>query len=166
MKGEWTLEGVRQSAERIAGEAIVFIEVPPTAVSGVCGSRLKLDSTQFLFVPAADRDAGSLMKEIVATHEIAHVLCKHTSLSRRNAHLLVDSIRERWPGVPIEPGWFPVDDERAYDDEREAELLSTLILREAKPCSDIGEELNRKRKSQAVGLSILFGGKIDAKLNH
>lgn len=157
----WTIDALIVRAEDLLGEKIETISVPASAVAGVCGGRARVNNTNTLLIPEStgnDITAAGVDTEIVAAHEIAHVVCGHTALSSANAAAVVDNLREDWPTLPDAFVDLPVDDVQAQRDEREAEYLSALILRKATAPSSVGAAVQRYLDSRAHRLAGLFGG--------
>lgn len=157
----WTITALIEKAEEVIGEPIQVVTVPPSAVAGVCGGRTRVNGTNTLLIPEqtdADFTGTGVGTEIVAAHEVAHVVCGHTALSSSNAQAVIDQLRTDWPDLPDAFVDLPVDDVQARRDEREAEYLSALILRKASAPSSVGASVQGYLDSRAMRMAGLFGG--------
>lgn len=155
----WSIEALAHKVERVTGEVVRFVEVEPSAVSGICGSRKRIGSTNYLYVPASKAGIRGLSHELVAVHELAHVLCGHQALNRTNAEKLLKELRKDWPGVPSSVVESQIDDRQAQLDELDAELLSAMILTAARPPSTFGFITSALRSRRSAAIHGLFGGR-------
>lgn len=156
----WTIEAVAARAEVVTGETITLHEVAPSAVNGLCGGRLRVGTVNTLMVPRpmARGDGGwGVATELVAAHEIAHVVCGHTAVSSANAAAVEDHLRSQWPGLPGQMVDLPVDDTQAGLDEAEADYLAALVLRGSAPPSSVGGAVQDWMQDRSRRMASLFG---------
>lgn len=156
---EWSIDALVRNVQRVVKEDIDVVFVEASAVSGVCGSRVRIGNYNRLCVPAVHQAASyGLSQELVLVHELAHVLCRHRALSSRNARDLSSQVETLWPGLDTSFVQKFVDDKQALSDEEEAEFLSAMILRTARQHSAVGALLIERRSHRGRRLSGLFGG--------
>lgn len=158
---EWSIATILHHAEAYVDEDIRLVAAPPSAVTGLCGARTRVDGVNLLHIPSEEGSLGAhltLDQELVAAHEISHVVCGHHAMSKRNARLLTQSLRAQWPGLPDSLVHLPADDGEADREESEAELLAALLLYQAQPPSEIGGSRVRYEEGRGREISLLFGG--------
>lgn len=156
----WSIEAIAHRVKEITGEDIRFVSAPSRAVSGWCGARTRSGGVNTLYLPSETGNIGenlTIVQEITAAHEMAHVVLKHTAVSSANAALLDAALRKKWPSAPSLAAFLDVDDQVARKQEAEAEVLAALILRHAKPPSRVGVAVARYEHSKGTELNELFG---------
>ncbi|TQF02041.1 regulator component [Kitasatospora acidiphila] len=115
---------LREAVAALRGKPIVFRQLPPEAGSTApCGIRVETPTADFLFV---ERGTSAAHQMHILAHEISHILCDHPG-----SLALGDNLVESFGFNPTLVQRMSGRTAYTTADEREAELMATLIRRRA-----------------------------------